>query len=196
MKKILFLMIVVALSVLTLASCAWIGGENECAHEVTMPVGAGKAATCSEEGLTPGKKCADCGTVIEEQTAIAKLDHTIETIPAVEGSCTVKSKTAGEKCSVCGDVIKAPVEGDYKHSPVNVNAKEPTCTEDGYEAGVKCGDCGTVISGMATKPNKGGHDYGDDGECECGATEGGNQGGSTESGDQDGIMDTEWDTNV
>ena len=173
MKKILFLMIVVALSVLTLASCAWIGGENECAHEVTMPVGAGKAATCSEEGLTPGKKCADCGTVIEEQKAIAKIDHVIETIAPIKATCEKEGFTSGEKCKNCGEVIKAPTSLGYGH----------VLGEDG-----KCTLCESGNQGGNEGGNQGGNEGGNQG-----GNEGGNQGGSTESGDQDGIMDTEWD---
>ena len=40
--------------------------------EVTV---SGKAATCTEAGLTDGKKCSVCGTVTLEQTEIAKKAH-------------------------------------------------------------------------------------------------------------------------
>ncbi len=166
MKKILLLTIVVALSMLALASCAWIGGED-CAHEVTMPVGAGKAATCSEEGLTTGKKCADCGKVIEEQKAIAKLEHTIETIPAVKGTCDKAGSTSGEKCKICGEITKAPTSTDYGH----------VLGADG-----KCTLCGGG--------NQGGNEGGNQGGNE-GGNEGGNQGGADDT--QDGVMDSEWD---
>lgn len=35
----------------------------------------GKAATCTEPGLTEGKKCLVCGKVLEEQQEITTIDH-------------------------------------------------------------------------------------------------------------------------
>ena len=166
MKKILLLTIVVALSMLALASCAWIGGED-CAHEVTMPVGAGKAATCSEEGLTTGKKCADCGKVIEEQKAIAKLEHTIETIPAVKGTCDKAGSTSGEKCKICGEITKAPTSTGFGHV---------------YDDNGECTLCGGG--------NQGGNQGGNEG-----GNQGGNQGGNDEA--NDGVIDPgQWDTDI
>ena len=49
--------------------------------EVTV---AGKAATCTESGLTDGKKCSVCGTVTVAQKTIAAKGHTY-----VDGTCTV-----------------------------------------------------------------------------------------------------------
>lgn len=140
MKKILLLTIVVALSMLALASCAWISGEGDCAHEVTMPIGAGKAATCKEEGLTAGKKCADCGTVIEEQKTIAKLEHDIEIIPEVKGTCNVEGFTSGERCKDCGEITKAPTSTGYGH----VLGADGKCTlcEGGSQGGNQGGNQG------------------------------------------------------
>ena len=46
----------------------------------------GKAATCTEAGLTYGEKCSICGEVLTEQETIPALGH----------------KFSGGKCSVCG----------------------------------------------------------------------------------------------
>ena len=35
----------------------------------------GKAATCTEDGLTDGKKCEDCDTIVVEQQVIPALGH-------------------------------------------------------------------------------------------------------------------------
>ena len=39
---------------------------------VTVP---GKAATCTEDGLTDGSKCSVCGVILTEQTTISALGH-------------------------------------------------------------------------------------------------------------------------
>ena len=57
-----------------------------------------KAATCTEIGLTAGKKCSVCGTVIEAQTEIPALGHKWD-----NGVITVKptTTTAGVKTYTC-----------------------------------------------------------------------------------------------
>lgn len=44
-------------------------GDEECDHKKTVAI-PGVAATCDADGLTEGKKCKDCGEVIEKQKAI------------------------------------------------------------------------------------------------------------------------------
>ena len=147
MKKILLLALIAVLAMLTLASCAWIGGEGDCAHEVTMALGTGKAATCSEEGLTTGKKCADCGATIEEQKAIPKLEHSIETIAAIKGTCNKEGFTSGEQCSVCGEVTKAPTSTGFGHI---------------YDDNGECTLCGGGNQGGNEGGNQGGNEGGND----------------------------------
>ncbi len=76
--------------------------------EVVMP---GKDATCTEKGLTAGKKCSVCNQVIVAQKEIAKKDHNY-----VDGKCSVcdaddpnyvKPITSleGLKVSILGDSI-------------------------------------------------------------------------------------------
>ncbi|MBR0092752.1 MAG: hypothetical protein IJP92_13755 [Lachnospiraceae bacterium] len=49
--------------------------EDIAAKGHTPVVVAGKAATCTEKGLTDGQNCSVCGAVLQEQTEIAALDH-------------------------------------------------------------------------------------------------------------------------
>lgn len=68
----------------------------------TTEVVAGKAATCTEDGLTEGSKCTVCNEVVTEQTKISATGHTY-------GDWKVKTEAAGGKegveeraCAVCG----------------------------------------------------------------------------------------------
>ena len=66
---------------------------------------AGKAATCTEAGLTAGKKCSVCQKVLVAQTEIAAKGHTEETLAGKESTCTEAGLTEGKKCSVCGEIL-------------------------------------------------------------------------------------------
>jgi len=90
-------------------------GDSYVADE-TAPLGhteeviPGKEATCTETGLTEGKKCSVCGVILVEQEEIPALDHTEEIIPGKEATCTETGLTEGKKCSVCGEIIVAQEE--------------------------------------------------------------------------------------
>lgn len=87
--RVIFLASLFALMLL-LASC----GETECNHrEYVIP---GKEATCTQAGLTEGKKCSDCGEILVEQKEIPLTPHTYE-----------NSYT----CSVCEQELYKPSEG-------------------------------------------------------------------------------------
>ena len=72
--------------------------------EVTVT---GKAVTCTQAGLTDGKKCSVCGTVTVAQQTIKATGHKEVVIPAVAPTLTTVGKTEGKKCSVCGTVTVA-----------------------------------------------------------------------------------------
>ncbi len=125
-----------------------------------------KEPTCSEEGIKVGK-CSVCGEE-EAETAIPKLEHTSDAIPAVAATCIAYGWIEGVKCSVCGTVITEPTRTDkvghtwaaaeegYKyctvcgvreghvHSHGLVTTKAATCGKTG-EKHYRCGDCGDVI---------------------------------------------------
>lgn len=150
MKKILMLTLVAVLALLAFTSCGWVD-EGECAHEVTVKI-PGKAATCTSEGLTEGKRCDDCGAIVVEQQTIAKLEHTVVTIPAVDGTCTTKGKSEGKKCSACEFIIEAPTETDFKHDRVDNNYVAPTCETAGSTGGAYCQKCFMDIAPAGTIP--------------------------------------------
>ena len=137
----------------------------------------GYAATCTEDGLTDGKKCSTCGEVLTAQTVIPALGHideaphdytcdscgadlctvhTEETIPSKAATCTEDGLTEGKKCSICGDVLVeqsvVPALGHSYESAVTA----PTCTEAGYTT-YTCSVCGK--SYVADETEALGHNY-------------------------------------
>ena len=67
----------------------------------------GRAATCTQKGLTDGVKCSVCGEILTPQTEIAMLEHTRVKIAGRAATCTQTGLTDGVKCSVCGTVLTA-----------------------------------------------------------------------------------------
>ena len=105
----------------------------------------GKEATCTETGLTEGKKCSVCGTVTAEQEVIEKLVHTEVVLEGKKATCTETGLTEGKKCSVCGTVTaEQKVIEKLAHTEVVLAGKKATCTETGLTEGKKCSACGTT----------------------------------------------------
>jgi len=98
----------------------------------------GKAATCTEDGLTDGAVCSVCGKTIQEQEPIPAPGHTDETVPGKAATCTEDGLTDGTVCSVCGETIQ---EQEPIPAPGH-DWMDATCTEP-----AKCSVCGEVKKG-------------------------------------------------
>ena len=70
----------------TCSLCGATDGEPNGHIEETV---AGTAATCTEAGMSEGKKCTACGETTVEQTVIPALGHTEETVAGTPATCTL-----------------------------------------------------------------------------------------------------------
>ena len=86
-----------------------------------------KEPTCTETGLTEGKKCTVCGDITVKQETIDAKGHNEEAISGKEPTCTETGLTEGKKCISCGDItVKQETIGAKGHSEEAVPGKEPT----------------------------------------------------------------------
>ncbi len=128
----------------------------------------GKAATCTQTGLTSGSRCSVCGTVLQLQSVIPAAGHT----PGKEATCT-----EAQLCTVCGETL-AEAKGHTAGAPVRENEKAPTCTEEGsYDEVVYCTVCEEELSRKTVTVGAAGHSpaivEGKDATCtESGLTDG------------------------
>jgi len=85
-----------------------------CGEKETKPIPAlghkieilpAKVATCTETGLTEGKKCSVCGEILVKQEVIPMIPHDEVTVPGKAATCTEDGLTDGKICSVCGTVL-------------------------------------------------------------------------------------------
>ena len=133
--------------------------ENVCAvcgNRETQPVDAlghtivtdaGKAATCTDEGLTEGSHCSVCNTVLTAQEVIPAKGHTTVVDVAIAPTCTEAGLTEGKHCSVCGEVLVAQkIVAALGHTEEEIPAIAPACTTVGWTAGVKCTVCQAILT--------------------------------------------------
>jgi flagellar basal body-associated protein FliL len=111
------------------------------------------APTCTEAGLTEGKKCSVCGEATVAQTEVPATGHKEEVVAAVAATCTETGLTEGKKCSVCGEATVAQTEVPaIGHKEETIPAVAATCTEAGFTEGKKCTVCGVVTVAQETAP--------------------------------------------
>ena len=157
------------------ALCDKCGGAARFDHTEVIDVG--KAATCTQTGLTEGKHCADCNAVIVAQQTIPALGHTEVVDAGKAATCTTEGLTEGKHCSVCNEVIVAQqVIPALGHTEVVDPAVAPTCTTEGKTEGKHCSVCGETIVEQEVIPALGHTEVIDEGkEATCteeGLTEG------------------------
>ena len=96
-NKISLLIILTLLAVMVLAFSAC-DDTNEPEHVHTEQIIERVEPTCTEPGLTEGKKCSECGEILIEQKII-KPSHKEQPLSEVLPTCTETGLTDGKKCT-------------------------------------------------------------------------------------------------
>lgn len=113
------------------------------------------APTCTDTGLTEGKKCAKCGVVYVAQQIIPENGHDYNS-EITSPTCLDRGYTT-HTCH-CGDTYVDSYVSALGHRTVKDPAVSPTCTEPGLTEGSHCSRCETVLV-KQTEIAPSGHSY-------------------------------------
>ena len=111
-----------------------------------------QAATCTETGLTEGKKCEVCHATLVEQEVTPALGHDwdngVVTTPATCTEDGVRTYT----CKRDSRHTYTKAIAKRGHTAVVVPAQAATCTETGLTEGSKCQTCGVTLVKQEVTP--------------------------------------------
>ena len=111
----------------------------------------GKAATCTETGLTDGSHCSVCQKVLVAQSEIPKTNHEYNESYKVVKDATCTEKGTIRYYCVCGKAKDEEIPLT-EHEAVIDEAVAATCTKEGKTQGSHCEICDTVIKPQETVP--------------------------------------------
>ena len=113
------------------------------------------APTCTDTGLTEGKKCSKCGEILVAQSTVSALGHDMGAWAQTKAPACTEKGSERRDCSRCDYFEERDVEANgHSYSAV---VTPPTCTEQGYTTHT-CSTCGD--SYVDTYVNALGHDMG------------------------------------
>ena len=105
-------------------------GEIVAATGHTEVVDAAVAATCTGTGLTEGKHCSVCNTVLVEQTVVEAKDHTYDSGVITKEPTTTEKGIKTYTCIACGSTKTEEIAciSGLKAPSVSLNVSKNTST--------------------------------------------------------------------
>ncbi|MCF0133673.1 MAG: hypothetical protein HUJ72_07380 [Blautia sp.] len=105
-----------------------------------------KPATCVQDGLTGGKYCEMCDTIVEAASVIPAHGHTVKVVPEVAATCSAEGQSSYTICEDPDCGLQLTIPGTLQKIAHNVSVKrvDPTCTASGWEQVKTCRGCGRI----------------------------------------------------
>ncbi len=123
-------------------------------------------ATCTDTGLTEGKKCSVCEEILVAQTVTQMLAHTeSDWIIDSDATCS-KAGSKHIECTECKAVIKTEAIAKTAHTEAAIPAVPATCTATGLTEGRKCSVCGAITLAQKTTTKLSHTDSDGDDKCD------------------------------
>ena len=99
-------------------------------------------ATCTQSGLTEGRYCSVCGSILTRQTIIPATGHNYAAVKVVAPTCTENGYTL-IRCTNCGDEHEADQTGSLGHlyggwMPDGKGNHTSACKRCGHTAIAEC----------------------------------------------------------
>ncbi|MBO5355680.1 MAG: hypothetical protein J6B09_06405, partial [Clostridia bacterium] len=130
----------------------------------------GKVATCTEKGLTQGKKCSVCDEVLVAQEEISVMGHSFVNYVSDNNATCTEDGTKTAKCDNCDETdTVTDVGSKISHSFVNyVSDHNATCTADGTKT-AKCDNCDETdtVADVGSKKSHSFTNYASDNNATC-----------------------------
>ena len=111
----------------------------------------GKAATCTETGLTDGSHCSVCKKVLVAQSEIPKTNHEYNASYKVIKDATCTEKGTIRYYCICGKTKDEELPLTEHEAGID-KAVAATCTKEGKTQGSHCDICNKVIIPQETVP--------------------------------------------
>ena len=120
--------------------------DINCPHANKSPIGTASEPTCTDDGITAGEKCNDCGDILTPQELLEATGHTEEVVKGYAATCTENGLTDGAKCSVCKVMITnqqiIEAKGHENAAEVEENIVPNDCENGGsYDSVIYCLVC-------------------------------------------------------
>ncbi len=113
----------------------------------------GTPATCTQTGLSDGKRCTVCNNITLEQKITPTIPHTEETIQGTPATCTQTGLSDGKRCTVCNNItVEQTITPTIPHTEEIIQGTPATCTQTGLSEGKRCTVCNNVTKQQTVIP--------------------------------------------
>lgn len=108
---------------------------------------------CTASGLTEGKHCSVCNTVLLAQNSVPAIGHNISVVNTKAATCSTEGYTGDAICTRCTGTVETGVNVPIlPHDEILIQGEVSTYNIQGTTPGAKCKVCGNVTREQEVLP--------------------------------------------